>query len=97
MLIPTSVPPAPPQPHATMIQSLSTVLIVTGVLAVLFILPPVRSALRDLLDRVTDFFYGPPAAPDQRSAADPEKTADTTVPATASRREIDEFDLDLFA
>ena len=94
MLIPTSVPPAPPQPHATMIQNLSTVLIVTGIVAVLFILPPVRAALRDLLDRVTDFFYGPPA--DAPSALEATKTQDTPVSATASRREIDDFDLDLF-
>jgi len=94
MFLPTSVPPAPPQPHATLIQNLSMVLIVTGIAAVLFLLPPVRNAIRDLLDRVTDFFYGPVDA-----VADPAADVvaeEEPVTASTSRREIENFDLDLF-
>lgn len=92
MFLPTSVPPAPPQPHATLIQNLSMVLIVTGITAVLFLLPPVRNAIRDLLDRVTDFFYGPG---DIVAAVDVSREEEPATTAT-SRREIENFDLDLF-
>ncbi len=94
MFLPTSVPPAPPQPHATMTQNLSMVLIVTGIVAVLFLLPPVRNAIRELLDRVTDFFYGPAALVADTDAST--EDAKKEEPATTSRREIENFDLDLF-
>ena len=94
MFLPTSVPPAPPQPHATMIQNLSMVLIVTGITAVLFLLPPVRNAIRDLFDRVTDFFYGPPGATVETA---PDAAEEEVTTASTSRREIENFDLDLFA
>lgn len=93
MFLPTSVPPAPPQPHATLIQNLSMVLIVTGITAVLFLLPPVRNAIRDLLDRVTDFFYGPGDV--VASITDAVHDEEPVMVAT-SRREIENFDLDLF-
>lgn len=93
MFIPTSVPPAPPQPHATMIQNLSMVLIVTGITAVLFLLPPVRAAIRDLFDRVTDFFYGPS---DVLAATVEEAPEEEPASSATSRKEIENFDLDLF-
>jgi UPF0716 family protein affecting phage T7 exclusion len=76
-----------------MIQNLSMVLIVTGITAVLFLLPPVRNAIRDLFDRVTDFFYGPPSAPAETT---PEALEEEVITASTSRREIENFDLDLF-
>jgi len=93
MFLPTSVPPAPPAPHATLIQNGSMVLMATGILVVLVALPPVRNALRDLLERCTTFFYGPPRP--AASAPTPVEDAMAEKPPT-SRREIDEFDLDLF-
>lgn len=95
MFLPTSVPPAPPQPHATVIQTASTGLIFVGILAVLLLLPPVRTALRELTERITDFFYGPPrpATP----VVDVQDSDETDKAASAnSRREIENFDLDLF-
>jgi UPF0716 family protein affecting phage T7 exclusion len=96
MFLPTSVPPAPPQPHATVIQTASTGLIFVGIVAVLLLLPPVRSALRELTERITDFFYGPPAAP---ASAETEAKVEQTDSGTStnSRREIENFDLDLFS
>jgi len=93
MFIPTSVPPAPPQPHATLIQNLSMVLIVTGLTAVLFLLPPVRRAISELFDRATDFFYGPG---DVVTETVVEIVEEEPVTASNSRREIENFDLDLF-
>lgn len=92
MFLPTSVPPAPPQPHATMIQTASTGLIIIGIVAVLFLLPPVRSALRELMERITDFFYGPALV----ATAAEEPAAAEEKPTSTSRREIENFDLDLF-
>lgn len=94
MFFPTSVPPAPPQPHATLIQNLSMVLIITGITAVLFLLPPVRNAIRELLDRVTDFFYG---SGDIVTKTTDEVFEEESTTTATSRREIENFDLDLFA
>jgi UPF0716 family protein affecting phage T7 exclusion len=94
MFYSTSVLPAPPQPHATLIQNLSMVLIITGITAVLFLLPPVRNAIRELLDRVTDFFYGSSDIVTETTDEVFEEEPTTTA---TSRREIENFDLDLFA
>jgi hypothetical protein len=60
-------------------------------------LPPVRKAVRDLIDRTTDKIYGPipPKTPKPAST----ETAETTPESISSapRREIDNFDLDMFS
>jgi hypothetical protein len=77
-----------------MIQNLSVVAMVSGIVLVLVALPPVRGAVRDLFDRITEFFYGPPRLINDASQT-PAVTQEEQSVSTA-RREIDEFDLDMF-
>lgn len=87
--------PVPQPPHASMIQNLSVVAMFSGIVLVLVALPPVRNSVRDLFDRITEFFYGPPRVTNEgpqalASASSEDKSVSTT------RREIDDFDLDMF-
>lgn len=85
------VPPAPAPPHASLIQHLSVLFTAMGIGVVLFLIPPVRNACRDLCYTVMDLFQG-------RSATEPVETTtvDESTETPASRREIEEFDLDIF-
>lgn len=86
--------PVPQSPHASMIQNLSIVAMVSGIVLVLVALPPVRGAVRDLFDRITEFFYGPPRLPG--ATPEPPTASEEDKPMSTTRREIDEFDLDMF-
>jgi hypothetical protein len=95
MNLPLALPPVPPPPHASMIQNLSVVAMVSGIVLVLVALPPVRGAVRDLFDRITEFFYGPPRV----TTEDPQSlvaSSSEDKPTSTTRREIDDFDLDMF-
>jgi hypothetical protein len=86
------VPPAPAPPHAALIQHLSVLFTVMGIGVVLFLIKPVRNACRDLSYTVMDLVQRRPTAP----AKDETETPVDTVETPASRREIEEFDLDIF-
>lgn len=83
-----SVPLAPPAVNAALISSLSMMLMILGVVLVLCALPPVRAAAGELADRVASI--GKP----RRNVVAAEGASEQQAP---SRREIEEFDLDLFS
>jgi hypothetical protein len=89
-----AVTQVPPPPNAALISSLSTTLMVLGVVLVLCALPPVRAAVGDLADRIAAF-----GRPRRRPAAVASATspAEDAPRAPETRREIEEFDLDLFS
>jgi len=86
-----SVPPVPPPPHASAIQHLSMAFFVMGIVLIAAILPPVRRACRERMDSMVDYFDRRQERP---SAEVP--VADAPAPAR-TRKEIEEFDLDIFA
>lgn len=91
MLFFASVPPVPPPPHASAIQHLSVAFFVTGLVLVTAILPPVRRACRERMDSMVDFF-------DRRQERPAPEVLVTDAPApTKTRKEIEEFDLDIFS
>lgn len=84
-----SVPPVPPPPHASAIQHLSMAFFVMGITLIMAILPPVRRACRERMDSVVDYF-------DRRQERPSVEVPVADAPAP-TRKEIEEFDLDIFA
>jgi hypothetical protein len=85
-----SVPPVPPPPHASAIQHLSVAFFVIGLLLVTAILPPARRACRERMDAVVDYFH-----PEQREVVTEAPAPEASAP-TRTRKEIENFDLDIF-
>lgn len=86
-----AVPPVPPPPHASAIQHLSVAFFAIGLVLVMAILPPVRRACRERMDSVVDFFG---RSPKKAATATPEVVETTS---TRTRKEIENFDLDIFS
>lgn len=96
----TEVPPVPPSQSAALIGSLSTMVMILGVVLVLCALPPVRAAVGDLADRLTRsgrYRPRPVRKPATKTTEAPEASPSTEAPAAERRRELDEFDLDIFS
>lgn len=87
----STLQPVPAPPHATLIQDASKLAIFAGITLVLAALPPIRRAARTLLDRVAEIIYGPSRTMETVSAP-----AEDTTPIATIRREIEDFDLDMF-
>jgi hypothetical protein len=88
-----TVDPVPPAPHSSLVTNLSILFIVTGVTLVCSALPPVRKAGRELFDRISDTVYGKPGPV---RVSEPSPQVPVAEPA-AVRKEIENFDLDIFA
>lgn len=97
------VPMAPMAPNAALIGPLSVVVMVSGIVIILAVLSPVRRAFARAADDLTYLKPRPRKRPTTTATAtadaSPEATAASPGPdasAPTGRREIDQFDLDLF-
>lgn len=90
--------PLPAQPGAEMIQTLSMVLIIFGTAVAALAIPLVRSRIGGQFDSISDFFFGDRKTAAVKSEKTGQDTSSTSAPqaSATTRREIDNFDLDLF-
>lgn len=77
------------------IQSLSILLIVFGTVVASLALPVVRRRLSEQLDSTNDYFFGDRKKEDIRTLKT-EFNIDSNSDYKTSRKEIDNFDLDIF-
>lgn len=97
-MIHTVVPVAPPPNGAEWISSLSTLLMVSGIVLVMCALPPVRRGTAAFIDKAEKMLFPPRKQPVAATAVQQTEPATESAPEPAepARREIDEFDLSLF-
>lgn len=96
------VPMAPMAPNAALIGPLSVVVMVSGIVIILAVLSPVRRAFARAADDLTYLKPRPRKRPVATTTAVDTSAEDTAAgpakdaTAPTGRREIDQFDLDLF-
>jgi len=78
------------------IQSLSILLIVFGTVVASLALPVVRRRLSEQLDSTNDYFFGDRKKEDKRTLKTEFNIDSTNSDHKTSRKEIDNFDLDIF-
>lgn len=93
------VPMAPMAPNAALIGPLSVVVMVSGIVIILAVLAPVRRAFARAAEDLTYLKPRPrkrPAAAAVPATTVSEPEAEAYGSSSTGRREIDDFDLDLF-
>lgn len=91
----TDMPPALPAAGSPL-PVLSTQLIIFGLVISLLAIPQVRLGIMSVVDQVREFFYGPDMPETATSPADDQQSGDGDARADGSRREVDDFDLNIF-